>query len=602
ISHLFAGHFVFLNFIWIPLAFLFFDTGLKEKKYNMAIFAGFILALQFLMGGIQISFYTIFLLFLWSIYNWNRFNFSFFFITLIIFLGLSSIQIFPTLEFLQHSSRQTSLTYSLTTSPKLRHIIGLFLPYFKKPRFFWETTSYVGVVTLILATLGINNENNKYSRFFLLVSILSILIAFFPPIREYIVYFPGFKSFRAQGRILFLFSFSIAVLSGYGTQNLFEKIKEKNLLSVTTKIALVMAGLVILYVMLSRAIKRIGISKDLYFSIFIFLFIIGSFLAIVRYAAKSDTKIEYFKISLVLLLVYNLWLFGMPLINVKEPAQVFSTSKLIEFLDGQKGSFRSYSTDYDNLPQELTVRNNLHSAGGFDPIILNIYSKFMQAAGNYTFNENSVYIPPWQVSYPTYPNPDILGLLNIKYVITEYPLDNPDFNLVKRFDKLFVYENNRFLPRAFVVHDYKVVKNEKEVLKSVMTIDPRSVVILEKEIGKEVKPPIRYEGVVISHYSANEIIIKTNISNPGILVLSEIWYPGWKVYDNNKLSEILRADYLLRGIFLEEGLHEVRFVYAPASLKIGAMTSLLTLGLIILLIFREKTFEEIDSKRDKIDG
>ena len=50
---------------------------------------------------------------------------------------------------------------------------------------------------------------------------------------------------------------------------------------------------------------------------------------------------------------------------------------------------------------------------------------------------------------------------------------------------------------------------------------------------------------------------------PGILVLSEAWFPGWVATVDDAPAEILRADYVLRGVALAAGSHRVRFEYRP---------------------------------------
>ena len=110
--------------------------------------------------------------------------------------------------------------------------------------------------------------------------------------------------------------------------------------------------------------------------------------------------------------------------------------------------------------------------------------------------------------------------------------------------------------------------------------------VLETDIWLKLAPPIYNETVTIFSYTPNEIVVHANLSNPGVLVLSEMWYPGWKAYDNGRETDVLRADYTLRGVYLDEGIHEVRFIYHPASLKFGALVSVVTL-LLIFYIGRE---------------
>jgi uncharacterized membrane protein YfhO len=78
----------------------------------------------------------------------------------------------------------------------------------------------------------------------------------------------------------------------------------------------------------------------------------------------------------------------------------------------------------------------------------------------------------------------------------------------------------------------------------------------------------------------NTIIAKTDsavftVSNPcqGYLVFAEPFYPGWRVYVDGKLTPIWRANYAFSAVFLPPGDHEVKRVYRPMSLMLGAICS-----------------------------
>jgi hypothetical protein len=63
--------------------------------------------------------------------------------------------------------------------------------------------------------------------------------------------------------------------------------------------------------------------------------------------------------------------------------------------------------------------------------------------------------------------------------------------------------------------------------------------------------------------------IQVEAEGPGLLVLSEVYDPDWRGQVDGREVEIVRADGILRGITLEEGQHQVTFVYRPAGLGIG---------------------------------
>ena len=84
----------------------------------------------------------------------------------------------------------------------------------------------------------------------------------------------------------------------------------------------------------------------------------------------------------------------------------------------------------------------------------------------------------------------------------------------------------------------------------------------------------------ITKWSPNEIILSTK-GKPGNLILSEINYPGWKVWIDEYLSQIKPASTIFRSVYLEGGSHEIIFRFLPAPFLIGCILSLLGWGTMI---------------------
>ena len=66
---------------------------------------------------------------------------------------------------------------------------------------------------------------------------------------------------------------------------------------------------------------------------------------------------------------------------------------------------------------------------------------------------------------------------------------------------------------------------------------------------------------------------------PGILVLSDQWYPGWRVTVDGVAAPLLRTDYALRGVFVPAGTHQVTFRFQPLPLYLGLALAGITLAL-----------------------
>ena len=87
----------------------------------------------------------------------------------------------------------------------------------------------------------------------------------------------------------------------------------------------------------------------------------------------------------------------------------------------------------------------------------------------------------------------------------------------------------------------------------------------------------------ITAYTANEIEVSITAPRPGLLVLAEVYYPGWKAWVDDAPADVLRVNHTLRGVAVPAGARRVRFVYEPASVRNGVRVTAITA--LVLLVF-----------------
>jgi uncharacterized membrane protein YfhO len=97
--------------------------------------------------------------------------------------------------------------------------------------------------------------------------------------------------------------------------------------------------------------------------------------------------------------------------------------------------------------------------------------------------------------------------------------------------------------------------------------------------------------IMIKSYEINEITLLVNTTENGILVLSEVYYPNWKVFVDDVEKPMLRCDYSLRGVAIEKGKHTVVFKYVDKDFQLGAIITFFALAIVIggFVIDRYKT-------------
>jgi hypothetical protein len=272
--------------------------------------------------------------------------------------------------------------------------------------------------------------------------------------------------------------------------------------------------------------------------------------------------------------IFELWRFGVPLYSTRNPADAYRIPPEINIIKEKKGLFRTFDPAGGYFP--ILARNNIQSLGGFDPLILKQYYEFLSLSGPYKKFPFESYILFDGVS-----NFNILKLLNTKYIIYDKQIDNENVKFLYK-GKENVYEIKGTLPRAFFVSNAKVV-SETQTLKILEDPDfnPLSEVLLNKNPNAPLTNKAGRAKITIDSYRPNRIELSVNAESSGFLVLSEIYYPGWKAYVDDSEAEIYKTNYTLRSISVREGKHKVRFVYEPDSFKRGVLISTITLFLYI---------------------
>ncbi|MBS1788291.1 MAG: YfhO family protein [Acidobacteria bacterium] len=174
------------------------------------------------------------------------------------------------------------------------------------------------------------------------------------------------------------------------------------------------------------------------------------------------------------------------------------------------------------------------------------------------------------------------------------------------YDSVQIYENPRALPRAWIVPQARAV-SEDEALRAIrgesaQSFSPHEVALLE--VGSESRPDLpqttfaQHPEANIVRYEPNRLTIETNTDQRGVLVVSEMNYPGWEATVDSQPVTIFHANYLLRGIVLPAGSHRVEMRYAAPAARLGAIISALALvaiGVLVLQTIRQRNWQRINT-------
>ena len=207
----------------------------------------------------------------------------------------------------------------------------------------------------------------------------------------------------------------------------------------------------------------------------------------------------------------------------------------------------------------------------------NVYDRFTGTELPVVFRDNPMF--------------DALG---VRAILSQHDLNGPGLRLVGRDRDTRVYENAIAYPRAWVVHDVHLAKDEDDAFRYletharrergafvVETFDPRSQAVVEVgatntdptldvlEDGRTACPTAAREDVRIEHYSARTVTLRVDAACAGVLVLPDVYFPGWRATVNGEPRAIHATDGAFRGVTVPRGTSHVEFHYAPRAFPVG---------------------------------
>jgi hypothetical protein len=98
--------------------------------------------------------------------------------------------------------------------------------------------------------------------------------------------------------------------------------------------------------------------------------------------------------------------------------------------------------------------------------------------------------------------------------------------------------------------------------------------------AREAAEPVRY----LESPNPNRVELEVTLTTPGLVVLADVFYPGWHLEIDGKTAEILRTNRAMRGAVVPAGTHRLVYTYRPGSLTIGLVLSLLGLLALVTLV------------------
>jgi uncharacterized membrane protein YfhO len=134
-----------------------------------------------------------------------------------------------------------------------------------------------------------------------------------------------------------------------------------------------------------------------------------------------------------------------------------------------------------------------------------------------------------------------------------------------------------------------MVENANKEISSLNDFNPAKEALIDKvfqdQVTKSSYPVLENEKIELISYQPDKLIYRYSAREEKLAVFSEIYYPaGWKSFIDEKETKYFRTNFILRGMILPAGDHEIKFSFEPASYIAGNKISLASSILLILMI------------------
>lgn len=486
---------------------------------------------------------------------------------LFVFLATAPL-LLPVMEYIQLATRERlspgeSFIYSLEWG----QLLGLIYPYLRGPA---EWMLYPGgvIASLGVAALILPPLRRRACFWWSVVGVsLFFSMGSSIPYLDVLAWLPGFNLLRVPPRALFITGMGLSCVAAYAFHYLttcrMESLPEQMGGKKTRFHPLFGLVIITLFVALLGVTVAVTIPQaalKLQFAWGSGAFVLGT--VVILFASRSvredQSPVKGLTAVLITLMLLDLLAVNAVGLEFRSPDAVLGENAgVAAYLRNQNHLeyYRVYSPSY-SLPQQTAEAYQIELADGVDPLQISSYASFMELASGVPFEGYSVTLPPFASGDPAVDNqgyqPDCerLGLLNVQYVLAEYDLPGSGLILLKQMGNTRIYENPYVMPRAWVQR-------------------------VDAPLGEGV---LSTPGVEIMPNK-----IRVEAEGPGLLVLSEVQYPGWTVSVDGQPAEIQSAGGLLRSVRLTEGRHQAVFAFQPTLLYIGLALAVLSWGSLLVL-------------------
>lgn len=444
---------------------------------------------------------------------------------------------------------------------------------------------YAGAVVVFLFALGIAFAEKKYIWWLGSVAVLSVVLSWgsnFSAFNYFMFdYFPGYGNFRSVTFTLIMILFAMPLLGLMGLERLcttgVDKVAKKKLLTVLA----FTGGLCLLFWLIAGMFgftREVEAQLPVWFvdalvedrrslfrndAIRSLLFILVAFAAIYFDAHRRISSVGFYAFLILIvtidLTVVNKRYFTEANYKRNRDNGFFAASEADQEILKDKSYFRVYNLSYltgsgENTFAEARTSYYHNSIGGYHAAKLRRYAEFYDSC---VVAQTQEFVGRAQQGNMSFAGLSAVNMLNIKYVVIGPQRDN-------------VLPNTAAFGNAWFVQNIITTGNPADELKSTCEADTRTTAVIDT--SKFALKSRSYSGTGTIHlveHNPKHLKYESQSSADGLVVFSEIYYPGWEATIDGKPAQVLRADYILRALEIPSGKHTIEFTFRPKAFFVG---------------------------------
>nr|WP_252726842.1 YfhO family protein [Polaribacter vadi] len=471
-----------------------------------------------------------------------------------------------------------------------------------------EAPAYIGAVVFFLFFLGIFLVKGKLKQWLVAATVFSILLSWgrnFEGLTNFFIdYVPLYNKFRAVSSIQIIAELCVPILGILALKEFFtSKKSDKKKLKALEKTVFTFGGLIVFGFILAHSFSTFeGIRDARYLEIeseYSISNVLNSLIAdrksmllmdtlrslilvilsggVLWFFLKNKLKQQYAMIGLLVFILFDLISVNKKYVNESD----FKPSRRVE------QPFVKSNADKQILEDKTHYRVANFAA---NPMQDGSTSYFHQSIGGYHAAKMGRYkeLFDFQIAKN---NMQVLNMLNTKYFIVA---DNDG----KKQAQLNPDANGN----AWFVENLKTVNSANNEITALDSLNTKTTAVLDKsKLSENINFDIQKDStatIELQNYDVTTLSYQSKSEKEQFAVFSEIYYKdGWNAYIDNKLVPHYRVNYVLRGMRIPAGEHNVVFKFEPVVIQKGSFISLASYGLLILVTFGWLFYDEKKKKK-----